>query len=143
MTLYKNNKKLLRIRDVTHLISLKDKVYLFGEVSYYTPAKSIIEHTMYDTCICELFYDSNYRFFQNLVRDLKNGKSGKYLSRKIENTFNKYQIDFLPKNFKLWIDFLLTHYNYDRYYLTETMSFRKSSKKYLRVEMKLKERGKR
>lgn len=142
ITFYKNNNKILRVRDVAHLLSLDDKLYLFGVGIRYEQGKYVITKDEYDCGILESEFEYNYQFCKNMLRDLKKGRSGLFLSKRIEKTFNNYLIDFLPLNFKDWVEFILKHYNYERYFLTETLNLDENSKDYLTIGMKLKERRK-
>lgn len=142
ITFYRENNKILRVKDVSHLLPLEDKLYLFGVGIRYEQGKYVITKDEYDCGILESDFEYNYQFCKNMLRDLKKGRSGLLLSKRIEKTFSNYCITFLPYDFKDWVEFILKHYNYGRYYLTETLNLDESSKDYLTIEMKLKERNK-
>ena len=139
ITFYKENNKILRVRDVTHFLSLENKLYLFGVGVKKATGTYIITKDEFDFGIIESNFDYNYQFCKNMLRDLKKGRSGLLLSKRIEKTFKNYSINFLPYDFKDWVAFILPHYNYERYYLTETLNLDENSKDYLTIEMKLKE----
>ena len=140
MTFYKNNNKTLRIRDVSHLLPLENNLYLFGVGDNGITGKYIIPKDMFDFCIWEYGFDKNYQSCKNLLRDFKKGRTGTALSKRIDFIYKTYQIDFLPRDWKVWLPFILRHYNYNNYYLTETLNLDKESKNYLRIEFKLRER---
>ena len=142
MTFYNNNKKALRIRDVSHLLSLENNLYLFGVGDNGITGKYIIPIDMFDFCIWEHGFDKNWQSCTNLLRDFKKGRTGTALTNRIDFIYKTYQIDFLPRDWKVWLPFIFRHYNYNNYYLTETLNLDKESKKYLTIEFKLRERNK-
>lgn len=95
----------------------------------------------FDYAVYELDFDKNFQFCRNLIRDLKNGRSGQYLSRRIELTFETYKIDYLPRRFEVWVLYILKHYGYKQYKLIKILDLNKNSKNYLSIEYKLKERS--
>lgn len=140
MTFYNNNVKTLRIRDVSHLLPLENNLYLFGVGDNGITGKYIIPKSMFDFCICEHGFDKNYQACKNLLRDFKRGRTGIPLTKRINLIYKTYQIDFLPRDWKVWLPFILRHYNYNNYCLTETLNLDKESRNYLRIEFKLQER---
>ena len=141
ITFYKNNEKILRIRDVTHFLSLENTLYLFGVGFKTETGKYIVTKDEFDYSICEINYNYNYQFCKNLVRDLRIGRTGKPLGKRIKKTFENYDIDFLPHRFRDWVVFILKHYNYERYFLEEILDLDETSPSYLTITMKLKERN--
>lgn len=141
MTFYHNNQKALRIRDVSHLLPLENNLYLFGVGDNGITGKYIIPKDMFDFCIWEHNFNKNYQTCRNLLRDFRNGKTGIPLTKRIDLIYQTYKIYFLPRDWKVWLPFILRHYNYNNYYLTETLNLDKSSKKYLTIEFKLRERN--
>lgn len=140
MTFYIDNKKALRIRDVSHLLPLGNILYLFGVGNCGFTGKYIITKDMFDFCICETNFDKNYQTCKNLLRDFKQGRSGIPLSKRIDLIYETYRIDFLEKDYKVWLPFILAHYNYDNYYVIQKLNLDETSKKYLTIEVTIKQR---
>lgn len=138
MTFYKNNNKSLRVRDVSHILPLENKLYLFGVGDCGFTGKYIIKNDMFDFCIWEHGYDKNYQTCRNLLRDFKQGRSGIPLSKRIDLIYKTYQIDFLKRDYKIWLPFIFSHYNYDGYCVLEKLNLDETSKKYLTIEVKVK-----
>lgn len=142
ITFYKSYKKILRIRDVTHFLSLEDRIYLFGVGLRKEAGKYVVTRDEFDFAVNEYDFAHNYQFCKNMLRDFKIGRSGIWLNRRIKRISENYRADFLPCRFRDYIQFILRHYNYNNYVLVETIDLNPNSKKYLSVEMKLKERSK-
>lgn len=141
ITFYKNNERVARVRDVNHLLPFDNNLYISGIEARKFDGKFIISRDEFDYAVYELDFDKNFQFCRNLIRDLKNGRSGRPLSRRIELTFETYKIDYLPMRFEVWVLYILRHYGYRQYKLIKILDLNKNSKNYLSVEYKLKERS--
>lgn len=142
MTFYKDNIKALRVRDVSHILPLENNLYLFGVGDSGVTGKYIIKNDMFDFCICERSFAKNFQTCQNLLRDFKQGRSGIPLSKRIDLIYKTYQIDFLERDYKIWLPFIFKHYNYDGYYVIEKLNLDETNRKYLTIEVKVKKRSK-